>query len=107
MQRIAIIGSAGTGKSTLARRLGELTGLNVIHLDALYWRPGWVAPPDEEWDTIVEEIASQENGITDGNYGRTMEPRLERADTVVFLDFFASGLPVASVQEVAAIPRQV
>jgi len=87
MQRIAIIGSAGTGKSTLARRLGELTGLNVIHLDALYWHPGWVAPPDEEWDTIVEEIASQENWITYGNYGRTMEPRLERADTVVFLDF--------------------
>ena len=87
MRRIAILGSAGTGKSTLTRRLGELTGLSVIHLDALYWHPGWVATPDEEWDSIVKEIASQETWITDGNYGRTMEPRLERADTVLFLDF--------------------
>ena len=87
MQRIAIIGSAGTGKSTLARRLGELTGLSVVHLDALYWHPGWLATPDEEWDAIVREIVSRESWITDGNYGRTMEPRLERADTVLFLDF--------------------
>ena len=86
MQRIAIIGSAGTGKSTLARRLGELTGLSVIHLDALYWGPGWVATPREEWDAIIAEAVSQEPWIIDGNYGRTMEARLERADTVVFLD---------------------
>jgi adenylate kinase family enzyme len=87
MQRIAIIGSAGTGKYTLTRRLRELTGLSVIHLDALYWCPGWVATPDADWETLVEGIASQEKWITDGNYGRTMEPRLERADTVVFLEF--------------------
>lgn len=87
MRRIAIIGSAGTGKSTLARGLGELTGLSVVHLDALYWGPGWIATPDEEWDAVVKEIASQEKWIIDGNYGRTMGPRLERADTVVFLDF--------------------
>ena len=86
MQRIAIIGSAGTGKSTLARRLGELTGLDVVHLDALYWHPGWVATPDDEWDAIVTEVVSRKSWITDGNYGRTMEPRLERADTLVFLD---------------------
>jgi adenylate kinase family enzyme len=87
MQRIAIIDSEGTVKSTLARRLGELTGLGVIHLDALYWIPGWVATPDEEWEALVKGIASQERWITDGNYGRTMEPRLERADTVVFFYF--------------------
>jgi len=87
MQRIAIIGSAGTGKSTMAQWLGELTGLSVIHLNTLYWRPGWVATPDKEWEALVEEIASQKEWITDGNYVRTMEPRLERADTVVFLDF--------------------
>jgi adenylate kinase family enzyme len=87
MQRIAVIGSAGAGKSTLALRLGELTGLSVVHLDALYWHPGWVATPDEEWDTMVREIVSRETWITDGNYGRTMEPRLERADTVLLLDF--------------------
>ena len=41
MERILIIGCGGAGKSTLARRLGEKTGLPVVHLDKLYWRPGW------------------------------------------------------------------
>jgi adenylate kinase family enzyme len=86
MQRIAIIGSAGTGKSTMARQLGDITGLSVVHLDALHWHPGWVATLREEWDSIIAEAVSQESWIIDGNYGRTIEPRLERADTVLFLD---------------------
>lgn len=107
MQRIAIIGSAGTVKSTLARRLGELTGLDVIHLDALYWLTGWVATPDEEWEALVKEIASQERWITDGNYGRTMEPRLRASRHRSVSRFSAVRIPVASVQKMAAIPRQV
>ena len=81
------MGSAGAGKSTLARRLGHITGLPVVHLDAIFWRPGWVPTPDAEWDKVVVEVASKESWIIDGNYGRTMVPRLERADTVLFLDF--------------------
>jgi adenylate kinase family enzyme len=41
MERVVILGCAGTGKSTLARRLGAKTGLPVVHLDALFWEPGW------------------------------------------------------------------
>ncbi len=42
MKRVAISGCGGTGKSTLARRLGKITGLPIYHLDSLYWKPGWV-----------------------------------------------------------------
>ncbi len=42
MQRIAILGCSGGGKSTLARALGEALDLPVVHLDQLYWLPGWV-----------------------------------------------------------------
>jgi len=44
MERVMIIGCAGAGKSTLARKLGAITGLPVIHLDREHWRPGWVEP---------------------------------------------------------------
>lgn len=44
MKRISIIGSSGAGKSTFARRLGEITGLEVIHLDKIYWQPNWTEP---------------------------------------------------------------
>jgi adenylate kinase family enzyme len=87
MERIAIIGPGGAGKSTLARRLGERLGLPVIHLDAEYWRPGWVEPPKAEWVERMRELTARERWITDGNYGGTMEIRLAAADTIVFLDF--------------------
>lgn len=87
MERVAIIGPGGAGKSTLARRLGELTGIPVIHLDCEYWRPGWVATPDAEWSPRVDALAAGGRWIIDGNYGGTMQARLDRADTVVWLDF--------------------
>lgn len=87
MERVAIIGPGGAGKSTLARKLGEVTELPVIHLDREHWRPGWVETPRDEWESRVRELAAAERWIIDGNYGGTMKTRLERADTIVFLDF--------------------
>ena len=86
MRRILIIGSSGAGKSTFARGLGEATGLKVIHLDRLYWRPRWTEPPKEEWKKIVADALKGDSWIMDGNYGGTMEMRLAACDTVIFLD---------------------
>lgn len=86
MNRVAIIGSGGAGKSTLARKLGAATGLPVVHLDAEHWLPGWVEPPRDQWRERVSTLATGERWILDGNYGGTMTERLERADTIVFVD---------------------
>jgi adenylate kinase family enzyme len=87
MQRIAIIGRGGAGKSTLARTLGEKLGLPVIHLDTEHWLPGWVEPPDDVWAARVGELVQGERWIMDGNFGGTFEERFAVADTIVFLDF--------------------
>ncbi|HKP75898.1 MAG TPA: DNA topology modulation protein [Longimicrobiaceae bacterium] len=87
MERIAIVGPGGAGKSTLARRLGTRLGLPVVHLDAEHWRPGWVEPPRDEWARKVAALAAGERWVMDGNYGGTMELRFAAADTIVFLDF--------------------
>lgn len=86
MQRVLVIGSGGSGKTTLARRLGARLGLAVVHLDALYWRAGWVEPPREVWRERVAELARREAWVMDGNYSGTLEQRLAACDTVVFLD---------------------
>jgi adenylate kinase family enzyme len=86
MRRVLVIGSGGAGKSTLARRLGERLGLPVIHLDACFWRPGWVETPKEEWRQKVEELCAREAWVMDGNFSATLEARLAACDTVVFLD---------------------
>jgi adenylate kinase family enzyme len=87
MKRILIIGSGGAGKSTLAKRLGEILNIEVFHLDKLYWQPNWIEPPKDEWQKTVEEILKRDSWIMDGNFGGTMETRLQACDTAIFLDF--------------------
>ena len=86
MKKIAIIGSSGAGKSQLSRTMGELLGLEVIHLDKEFWQPGWNEMPKDQWRSRVEELVMRDSWIIDGNFGGTMDIRIAAADTVVFLD---------------------
>ena len=86
VKRIAIIGSGGAGKSTLARRLGATLGVEVIHLDAVYWREGWNATPSPEWERTVAALVQRESWIMDGNFAGTLDTRCRAADTLIFLD---------------------
>ncbi len=85
-QRILLIGCGGAGKSTLAREMGRRTNLPVVHLDRLYWRPGWVKTEATEWNRVLEEALSADQWIMDGNYGGTLPLRFQACDAVVFLD---------------------
>ncbi|MGO9173805.1 MAG: hypothetical protein ACLP7P_17830 [Rhodomicrobium sp.] len=60
MKRVMIPGGPGSGKSTLAKRLHAVTGLPLYHLDQLYWRPGWAAPPKHEWFELLSSLAARE-----------------------------------------------
>ncbi|HKE58897.1 MAG TPA: DNA topology modulation protein [Pyrinomonadaceae bacterium] len=86
MKKVLIIGPGGAGKSTIARRLGELLQIEVFHLDRHYWQPGWVEPPKNVWQATVEQLLSREAWIIDGNYSGTLSTRLQACDTVIFLD---------------------
>ena len=86
MKKVLVIGSGGSGKSTFARRLGELLKIEVKHLDSFYWRPGWQETPKDEWLNKVQELASEDSWIMDGNFGGTLEFRIQHCDTIVFLD---------------------
>ena len=86
MKRVIVIGSGGAGKSTLARALGEQLGLPVVHLDAQFWQAGWVELDKTDWLEWQRNALLEPCWIMDGNYGGTMDLRLEAADTVIFLD---------------------
>lgn len=86
MRKIILIGSGGSGKSTLARSLGEKLSYPVDHLDSLLWRPNWEAVSREEQRQIQQTLISRDTWIIDGNYGGTLDIRINAADTIIFLD---------------------
>ncbi len=81
-----ITGCGGAGKSTFSLALSEKLGLPVYHLDKYYWRD-WKETPAEEWKRTVTDIADKDEWIIDGNYSGTLDIRLKRADTLIFLDY--------------------
>lgn len=86
MQRIVIIGCSGTGKSTLARKVGGRLGLPVVHLDALYWEPGWVEPETAAFRARVATAHADERWVSEGLYlSKTFDLRLPRAELIVWL----------------------
>ena len=85
-RRIAVLGPPGSGKTTLARRLGARHGLPVFHLDHAHWRPGWVAAEPAAFEAEVARIAALPAWVVDGNYLGTIGPRLAAADTLLYLD---------------------
>ena len=87
MERIMIIGCGGAGKSTLARQLGEKLNIPVIHLDKLWWKPGWVETSREDFDAKLAQELEKPRWIMDGNFNRTMEVRIARCDTIIYMDF--------------------
>lgn len=87
MQRIAILGCSGSGKSTLARQLGVALNLPIVHLDQHYFSPGWVEPNQDDWRATVATLCAQDQWVMDGNYSKTHDIRLSRAELIIFLDF--------------------
>ncbi len=87
MQRVLIIGPCGSGKSTLSYELGHHFGLPVHHMDKLAWLPGWVETDSNDLREKIKAIVATDRWLIEGNYGSTLDLRLPRADTVIYLDF--------------------
>jgi adenylate kinase family enzyme len=87
MQKVAVFGNAGGGKSTLSQRLANLTGLPWVPLDSIKYQPGGVVVPHDEFKTAHAALLRQERWIIDG-FGSldTVWQRLDAADTLVYLD---------------------
>ncbi len=82
-----VIGCPGSGKSTLARALAQKVKLPLYHLDMMYWNPDRTTKPKEEFRAELRRLVALPEWIIDGNYGSTLELRMEACDTVVFLDY--------------------
>ncbi|MBQ5783054.1 MAG: AAA family ATPase, partial [Oscillospiraceae bacterium] len=86
MKKILIIGSPGSGKSTLSVKLSQKMNIPCVHLDKLWWKEDWVHVSREEFDVLLQTELEKDSWIMDGNFNRTLHHRLEYADTVIWMD---------------------
>jgi adenylate kinase family enzyme len=86
-RRVAVVGSAGAGKTTLAQRLAQRLALPHVELDALFWGPDWTPAPRDLFREKVEQALEGQAWATDGNYSAARDIVWGRADTLVWLDY--------------------
>jgi adenylate kinase family enzyme len=86
MKRIAVTGPAGAGKSRLARELGDALGIRVLHLDTLFWKPGWIPTPRNEFEAMQRRELAADSWIVDAQFDGMLPDWIYAADTVVFVD---------------------
>ena len=104
MRRIAIIGTAGAGKSLLAASLASLLDAPHVELDALYWLPGWRPRPFDLFQRRVRETVMDERWIVAGNYLHVSDLVWRRADTLIWLDY---SLPLVMTRLLRRTVRRV
>ena len=87
MKKVIVIGCPGSGKSTVSRTLHNKTGIPLYHLDMMYWNADKTTVEKSVFLERLSVVLEKDEWIIDGNYGATMELRMEACDTVIFLDY--------------------
>lgn len=87
--KIVVIGYAGSGKSTMSKRIAQKYNLPLLYLDCVHFLPNWgKREPQEEREIVSQFINDNDDWIIDGNYFDVLfDERLEKADKIVVFKF--------------------
>jgi adenylate kinase family enzyme len=85
--RVSVVGSSGSGKTTFGRALASRLDVPFVELDSIFHQPGWTMLPDDEFRARVRKIVAGDAWVIDGNYAVVRPLVLDRATTVVWLDY--------------------
>jgi adenylate kinase family enzyme len=98
VERVAIVGCGGSGKTHLARDLARRLGLPLTHLDAIYYDAKWDALSREAFVEAQLRLVAEPRWIIEGNYASTLAVRLVAADSVIVMDLPARSCLLGVLQ---------
>ncbi len=87
MNRVSVVGTTGSGKTTFAAKLGEALAIPHVELDALNWSSNWTPASPEVFRSRVKDVADAERWVIDGNYSAARDLVWGRADTIIWLNY--------------------
>lgn len=87
LRRVIVVGAAGAGKTTFARRLAAKLGYPHYEKDQLWWGPNWTRVPVTDFCDGIRNIAQQAVWVFDGNFRQERAPLWQAADTIVWLNY--------------------
>lgn len=91
VRRFSVVGTAGSGKTTVARQVAQILHIPHVEMDALYWGPNWTPAALSIFRQRLADHVSHDAWVVDGNYSVARDIVWQRAQVVVWLDY---GLPV-------------
>jgi adenylate kinase family enzyme len=86
VRRVSVVGTSGSGKSTVARKLAQILGVPFLELDGVNHQPEWTPLPVDEFRRVVAAATAGDGWVIDGNYSAVRALVWDRADTVVWMD---------------------
>ena len=86
MNKINVVGTSGSGKTTFGRQLAAALGVDHIEMDAVFWDKDWQESPDEVFLPNLEAVLNKDRWVLDGNYTRTVDIKWKDVDTVIWVD---------------------
>jgi adenylate kinase family enzyme len=87
MERVMVVGTSCSGKTTFARRIAEALDMPCLELDAVFWGPDWSECPTDEFREAVRQRAAADQWVVDGNYSKVRDILLSRATDAVWLNY--------------------
>ena len=87
MERLIIVGTSCSGKTTLARQMAQILEALCIELDAIHWKAEWQRRPEGEFRQKVKEVTAGDRWVIDGNYGSVRDVVWARGTTVIWLNY--------------------
>lgn len=87
LQRVVLVGTSCSGKTTYAREMSRLLNLPHVELDAIHWLGDWTPRPREEFRALAEQAASEPAWVMDGNYDTVRDLLWPRATAAIWLNY--------------------